>query len=155
MTASFWAKWADTLFIDAFDESGHYEPELFLDPAIEHLGLTKPIHIVFVENTPSNSPGEYVSRELGVVLNDFHLVRIAYWSPPWLTNFVLWHELTHAAQTERLGSAEAFMEEYSRNLPPLVALFPSLVTWRDYLSNPLEREAYRNMNKALFRPLVK
>lgn len=63
--------------------------------AVMHLGVTRPVE-VGCANYHRGRWGGMHSLERGI-----HRVRVAYWLPPNDASRTLWHELSHAAQSDR------------------------------------------------------
>jgi len=107
------------------------------------LGLTSPVRVTFVKYGPmSDQGGRYVRLgETG------HRLSVCGHATPREASSILWHELAHAVQVERLGGHRLFEQLWARELREAGIswrqLRESAYSVRAYRSMPLEREADR------------
>src|SRR3954452_15910642 len=73
--------------------------------ALRELGLQHPVAISVVPM--GNFDGRYIGLKNGV-----HRISVRARSSPRRASWTLWHELGHAMQSERLGSGEAFAQQW-------------------------------------------
>ena len=90
------------------------------------LGVTNPVKI---RRTSGNSS---VGKYRGVNAQGVHVITIAARISPTMASMTIWHELTHARQSEMLGDKN-FRSNYSASVRSL-----------GYLKSPYEREAKAN-----------
>lgn len=111
------------------------------------LGLALPVR-VFVRRYDWLG-GRYIDLRDGV-----HRIGIASDLSPSRASSMLWHELTHALQVERLGSAAAFRELWWSDMQAagLTRQQAQRAEGRAYRRTPLEAEA--NANERLHRQFM-
>jgi hypothetical protein len=110
-----------------------------VDEAARQLGLTMPVR-VFVRGYAYYT-GRYIGLRDGV-----HHIGVSSFLPARLASRALWHELTHAAQVERLGSDAAFTTRWWAEMAAagLTRRQASRGEGRAYDRTPLESEARAN-----------
>jgi hypothetical protein len=110
-----------------------------VDDAGRQLGLTMPVRVLV--RSYRHLSGRYIGLRDGV-----HHIGLASDLSARSASRVLWHELTHAAQVERLGGHAAFTKRWWAEMKAagLTTRQASRAETRGYGRTPLEREARAN-----------
>lgn len=128
-----------------------YDREYVIDvePAKQLLGVERSVKIEWVEITDPGLAGSFGAIQCARVWSG-HTIFLVDSLEPEFASMIVWHELTHAAQSERMGLSE-FIEQYDEELSQK---HKDAHDWKGYAEVSFEREAYLNMNNHFKLPLT-
>lgn len=110
---------------DCRDTASPWRPhELNIERARIELGISRPVEIR--RSCGKNTVGKYY----GISASGVHIITVAARLSPVMASQIIWHELTHARQSER---DPKFLENYANSM-----------RFSGYLNNRYEREAKAN-----------